>query len=95
MGTAWASVAQVLHSPALAMWMMVGVGCAIASTMDSSLNVATLTWTHDLMGHGWPVLRQKILGSRFLTVKPLSFLANRCRSAGWPPGLLVIPPCLL
>ncbi|MDH4379320.1 MAG: sodium:solute symporter family protein [Vampirovibrionales bacterium] len=47
--TVWMAVAQGLNNPILSTFMVVGVACAIASTMDSSLNVASLTLVHDVL----------------------------------------------
>jgi Na+/proline symporter len=47
--TVWITVAQALNNPALTTLMIMGVSCAIASTLDSSLNVASLTLVHDIV----------------------------------------------
>jgi len=57
--TVWVTVAQALNNPVLTTLMIMGVSCAIASTLDSSLNVASLTLVHDIV----PRLKTMISGT--------------------------------
>lgn len=48
-GQVWVGLAQAMPHPALGGVMMLGILAAIASTMDSSLNVGSLALSHDVV----------------------------------------------
>ncbi len=67
-GVVWGQLAHWVASPVWQAVMVIGVVCAIASTMDSTLNVGSMVLSHDVMPARWQSVGPLVLSRLAMVV---------------------------